>query len=399
MSAKSSSSIKVPLPREIWILTAAGFIIALGYGLIAPILPQFIRTFDVSMAAAGAVVSVFSLTRLVFATTAGRAVDKIGPRKIYLTGLMVVAVTTGLVTLTAAYWQVVALRALAGVGSTMFTVSAMGLIVKISPTGARGRATALYASGFLLGNVIGPVMGAGLSFLGFRWPFAIYGVGVSVAAWVVSTLMPRADARTSDPKAAPKPLMSMNQAWHNSSYRAALTSNFAHGWINMGVRVTTLPLFAASIFAHGGAIAGFAMAVYAAGNAIVLQFSGKLSDMYGRRPLILIGLVGAAVFSGGMGFADNKVLLLVFSLLAGGFAGLLNPSQQAAEADIIGNERSAGRVLSTYQMAMDAGQILGPILVGALADHLGFTVAFGTCAVVAVAAIVVWLRAEETMGR
>ena len=43
------------IPRTIWVLVGAAFIIALGYGLIAPVLPQFAGSFGVSMAAAGAV--------------------------------------------------------------------------------------------------------------------------------------------------------------------------------------------------------------------------------------------------------------------------------------------------------------------------------------------------------
>lgn len=56
---KNTAAPQVKIPREIWVMVAAGFIIALGYGLIAPLLPQFIVSFDVSMAAAGLVVSVF----------------------------------------------------------------------------------------------------------------------------------------------------------------------------------------------------------------------------------------------------------------------------------------------------------------------------------------------------
>ena len=54
-----ASKVQPKVPREIWVLVVAAFIIALGYGLIAPLLPQFIVSFDVSMAAAGLVVSIF----------------------------------------------------------------------------------------------------------------------------------------------------------------------------------------------------------------------------------------------------------------------------------------------------------------------------------------------------
>ncbi|SER77368.1 MFS transporter [Corynebacterium cystitidis] len=390
----NSASNPVKIPVEIWVLVSAAFLIALGYGLIAPIIPQFAVSFGVSMAAAGAVVSVFSAARLVGAPWAGRLVDKLGSRKVYLTGLVVVAVTTGLVAVTQAYWQILVLRTIAGIGSTMFSISAMGMIVKVAPPAIRGRASSVYGTAFLLGNIVGPVAGAAMSFLGMRWPFVIYGVGVGLAAFVVWKAMPRSDH---DEKTTTLPPMELKEAMQDSAYRSVLVSNFAQGWINMGVRVAVLPLFAAVVFEHGGAAAGLAMAAFAAGNALALQFSGRLADTIGRKPMILAGLVMSAIFTGGMGFADAFWPLLIVSALAGMGSGLLNPGQQAVLADVIGNQRSGGKVLSTFQMSMDAGQIAGPIIIGALAERFGFTVAFGVCGVLAIVAAIVWLFGRETL--
>ncbi len=352
---KNTAAPQVKIPREIWVMVTAGFIIALGYGLIAPLLPQFIVSFDVSMAAAGLVVSVFSASRLVFAPAAGFLIDRVGTRRVYVTGLFTVALTTGLVGMAQEYWQIVALRAIAGIGSTMFTVAAMGLIVRLSPPSIRGRCSATYATSFLLGNVIGPLVGASLSFLGFRWPFFIYGTGVAIAALVVWILMPSVN-RADERRRQLRP-MHVAEAWEDTAYRAVLTSNFAQGWINMGVRVAVLPLFAAAIFANGASTSGVALAAFAAGNAIVLQFSGSWSDRVGRRPLIIAGLVGSALFVGTLGLATNIVSLLILSALSGAASGLIAPSQQAAVADIVGSQRSGGQVLSTFQMAGDFGQI------------------------------------------
>ncbi|MDN6460710.1 MAG: MFS transporter [Corynebacterium flavescens] len=383
------------IPREICVMVTAAFIIALGYGLIAPLLPQFIVSFDVSMAAAGMVISVFSATRLIFAPSAGALVDRIGNRKIYLIGLLTVATATGAVSVAQEYWQVVALRGLAGLGSTMFTVSAMGLIVKLSPPTIRGKCSATYATAFLLGNVVGPVLGASLSFSGFRWPFFIYGVAVAIAACVVWALMPKVDH--AEEVAHELPHMHLKEAWQDVAFRAVLTSNFAQCWINLGVRVSVLPLFAASVFHNGAAAAGFALAVFAAGNAAVLQFSGRWADTYGRRPLVMIGLTGTAVFMGVLGFADSVWSLILVSALAGASSGLINPAQQAVVADVVGNKRSGGQVLSAFQMGGDLGQICGPILVGFLADVYGFKVAFAICGVVALMGIIAWAFARETL--
>lgn len=167
----SAKAEKPAVPQSIWVLVAAAFIIALGYGLIAPVLPQFAQSFNVGVAAAGAVVSIFAFSRLAFAPVSGRLVDRLGSRRVYLSGLLIVALTTGLVAFVGEYWHILLLRAVAGIGSTMFTVSAMGLIVRLSPPEIRGRCSSLYATAFLLGNVLGPVLGAMLSVLGMRAPF------------------------------------------------------------------------------------------------------------------------------------------------------------------------------------------------------------------------------------
>ncbi|MCQ4627642.1 MFS transporter [Corynebacterium sp. CCUG 65737] len=383
----SEHAARPKIPQEIWVLVAAAFLIALGYGLIAPIIPQFAVSFGVSMAAAAAVVSVFSGARLVGAPGAGWLVDKLGSRKVYITGLLIVAVTTALVAVAQEYWHMLVLRFLAGLGSTMFTISAQALIVKVAPPRIRGRASSTYATAFLLGNIIGPVVGAGLSFLGMRWPFVIYGAAVAAAAVVVWVRLPKHDR---DVDLAARPPMRLDEAFGHPSYRALLASAFANGWVNMGVRVAVLPLFAASVFPHGAAEAGLALAAFALGNAVTLQFSGKLADDIGRKPLILTGLTVTALSTAVMGFATSFWPLIAISVIAGVGGGLLVPSQQASLADIIGNDRSGGKTMSVFQMCMDAGQVIGPILIGAAAGQFGFPVAFGICGAIAVLAQVVW---------
>lgn len=381
------------IPRTIWVLVGAAFIIALGYGLIAPVLPQFAGSFGVSMAAAGAVISIFALARLLGAPGAGRLVDRLGSRPIYLTGLLIVAGATFLVAFVNAYWQILALRFIAGFGSTMFTLSAQALIVRVTHPSIRGRANALYASAFLVGNVVGPIIGAALSFLGFRAPFVIYGLAVAAAAVAVGGLtQPRPG---SEPLPAAKPKMRVRQAWQTSTYKALLAAGFTNGFVNMGSRVAILPLFAAAVFERGGAAAGLALTAFAFGMAVTLQFSGRLADSLGRRPMVAAGLATSGVFTALLGGATSFWPLVLLSAAAGIGAGLMSPATQATLADIIGNERSGGTVLSTYQMTQDAGSILAPVLLGAVAEAAGFQAAFGVCGAVCAATLVIWLVAGK----
>ena len=170
------------LPREIRVLAAAAFVIAIGYGLVAPALPTFARSFDVGVTAASAVISAFALFRLGFAPLSGRLVGRLGELRTYLLGLGIVALSTGACAFAAEYWQLLVFRALGGIGSTMFTVSAMALLVRLAPPDMRGRVSGAYASSFLVGGMVGPVLGGALAGFGLRVPFVIYAVALVAAA-------------------------------------------------------------------------------------------------------------------------------------------------------------------------------------------------------------------------
>ena len=304
--------------------------------------------------------------------------------------------TTGAVAFAQEYWHILAFRAIGGIGSTMFTVSAAGLIVRIAPPSIRGRASSTYATAFLLGSVIGPVAGSGLAVLGMRPPFLIYGVSLILASAVVWKLLRPEVIHDLESHDESTPMLA-SEAVKNPAYRSALISGFANGWVNFGVRVSTVPLFAAMLFPKGTAVAGMVLAAFAVGNAGCLQFSGRLADSLGRKPLIIAGLIVNATFTGVLGWMDNLWLILLVSVIAGIGGGLLNPAQQATVADVIGNKRSGGKVLATFQMAHDFGAILGPIAIGMLVDAQGYHVAFTACGAIGLVAAGVWLvHGKET---
>ncbi len=384
-----------PVPREILVLVAAAFVIAVGFGLISPVLPQFAQSFDVTVAAATVIVSAFAFFRLLFAPAGGALVTRLGERPVYLTGLVIVALSTGASAFAQTYWQLLVFRSLGGIGSTMFTVSAMALLVRMAPPVIRGKVSSLYGSAFLIGGVIGPVIGGLLGELGMRVPFVVYGVALLIAAAFVGVMLRGAHLRP-DPTRTELTPMTVREARHNSAYRAAMVSAFANGWTNFGVRVAVLPLFAVAVVGETWA-AGVALAVGAGATALTLQFSGRLADTIGRRPPIMVGLALSALGMGTMGLSGGLVLILVLSTVVGAGAGLLNPAQQASVADVVGNHRSGGKVLAGYQMCQDAGGIGGPILVGLVADHAGWGWAFALSGVISALAIIPWVRAQETL--
>lgn len=384
------------VPAEIKALVAAAFVIAVGFGLITPVLPQFAQSFDVGVTAASVIVSAFAFFRLLFAPAGGALVTRLGERPVYILGLVIVALSTGASAFAQSYWQLLIFRSLGGIGSTMFTVSAMALLVRMAPPLIRGRVSSMYGSAFLIGGVIGPVIGGALGELGMRVPFVVYGVALLLAAALVATML-RGTPLRADPLQGALPPMTVREALGDSAYRAALVSAFANGWTNFGVRVAILPLFAVAVVGETWA-AAVALAAGAAATAITLQFSGRIADTLGRRRPILVGLGLSAVGMGAMGLAGGLVGILVLTTVLAAGAGLLNPAQQATVADVVGNGRSGGKVLAAFQMCQDAGGIGGPVVIGAVADLWGWQWAFALSGLVSALAIIPWSRARETLA-
>ena len=379
-------------------LVAVSFVIAVGFGIVAPALPTFARSFDVSVTAASIVISAFAFMRLSFAPVSGKLVSALGERPVYIWGITVVGVSTGACAFAANYWQLLVLRSLGGIGSTMFTVSAVALLIRLTPPQLRGRSTSLWSSSFLLGSVSGPLFGGGLIAISLRAPFVVYAAALFLAATVAWLLLRRSAAIGAVPAAA-TPALTVRQAWGHPAYRAALAANFANGWAVYGVRVSLVPLFVVEVLHRPGSLAGVALSVFAAGTVTVLTFSGRLVDVLGRRLPMLVGLAVTGGATMWLGFTRGVPEFLIAALVAGAGAGLITPAQGATVADVIGSRARGGPVLALVQMTADIGSIFGPIATGLLVDHLSYPAAFILTGGVALLAAGIWLRSPETLPR
>ena len=388
---------KPKLPREVWVLIAANVVIALGYGVVSPVLPQYARNFGVSISAATFVITAFSLMRLVSAPASGLLIEKMGERRVYLSGLLIVAVSTGACAFAQTYWQLLLFRSLGGFGSAMFTVSSLGLMIRISPTDARGRVAGLFSSAFLVGSVGGPVLGSLAVGLGLSAPFSIYGVALLIAAGVVFVSLRHSSLAA--PAVDTEPAVTVRIALRNTAYRSALFSNFATGWSVFGLRIALVPLFITEVLHRGPRISGLALATFAIGNVAAVIPSGYLSDRIGRRTLLIVGLAVSGVGTLLVGLASSLTLFLAAALVAGAAAGIFTSPQQAAVADIIGSRARGGTAIATYQMMADCGAIVGSLAVGQIAQHLNFGAAFVISGVILLVAAIGWVLAPETRVR
>ena len=274
-----------------------------------------------------------------------------------MAGLLIVAASTAACAFAQDYWQLLIFRGLGGAGSVMFTVASMALVVRLAPPESRGRVSGAYASAFLIGNVCGPVVGGLLAGFGLRVPFLAYAAALVLAALVVQTQLSHVPA-ASRPDGGTAPAMDASRRRCGTAPTGRRCSPASrNGWATFGVRMATVPLFAVAALHAGPESAGWALAMFAAGNAVALTFSGRLADSLGTETHDGLRAAGH-----GHRHGSHRLHAPTCSgswsppLSPASAQGCSVPAQQAAIADVIGNERSGGRVLAVFQMAADSGR-------------------------------------------
>ncbi|HEU5485611.1 MAG TPA: MFS transporter, partial [Microlunatus sp.] len=101
---------RTSLPRDVLVLGLIAFCVAVGFGVLVPVLPVFARGFGVGNTAVGAVISVFALMRLAVSPFCGRLIGWFGERTVLAVGIFIVAASSGLAGAAQSYPQLLALR-------------------------------------------------------------------------------------------------------------------------------------------------------------------------------------------------------------------------------------------------------------------------------------------------
>jgi DHA1 family multidrug resistance protein-like MFS transporter len=387
------------LPREVAVLTAISFSVAIGYGVVVPAIPVFARSFGVSHAAAGAVISTFAFMRLATGLFGGRLVDRFGERLVLAVGVAIVAASSALAGLAHSYPQLLLMRSLGGIGSSMFTISAASLLLRIVPDDQRGRSQSIYQSGFLIGGITGPAIGGVLATISIRAPFFVYALSLTVAGLIAAIFLSHSRLSASrggvDIAARDQTThTSLREALKMQSYLTALVCSFALGWTIFGMRASLIPLFISEHMHRSTSWTGVAFTVASIAGAITLLPAGQYSDVRGRRPALLFGVV-TAIFAFFLLIWSPNIAIVVVAMGLTGIAGSFFGTTPAAVVGDILHGRG-GQVIALFQMASDFGSILGPLVAGWLADKYSYRAAFAIAPLILIPALIMVWRLGET---
>ena len=124
-------------------------------------------------------------------------------------------------------------------------------------------------------------------------------------------------------------------------------------------------------FEHYSAV----ITAYMVAATAILPIAGKLSDVYGRKPFILGGVVWFMVASALCGFADSMLELVIFRALQGLGAGVMQTMAFTTIADLYPPAKR-GRVIGFAASVFGLSSVIGPLIGGFLTDGPGWRYAF-----------------------
>jgi MFS family permease len=361
------------LPRQVYVLGLVAFCVAVGFGVLVPVLPVFARSFGVGNAEVGAVISAFALMRLVSSPFCGWLIKVFSERIIMATGIFIVAISSGLAGASRSYLQLLVLRGVGGIGSAMFTVSAFTLLLTSVEAGVRGRAAGFFQAGFLIGGITGPAVGGALAAISLTAPFFFYAGTLAVAGTVGLLLLQRRSAKPEEEDA--ESAVSFRGLVRDTRYQAACLTNLAQGWTSFGVRSSLVPVLVVELLHRPASWTGIAFACSSVVQTIAVGPAGRFTDTVGRRPAMILGGTVAAVSIMAVPFAPNIWLLIVVLCIYGIASAFLGTAPAAAVGDAAGTR--SGTAVAVFSMCSDIGAILGPLVAGFLADTVSYAAAFG----------------------
>ncbi len=366
------------------LLVAVNAFVGAMVGLERSTLPLVGRDeFDIaSSAAVLSFIVAFGLVKALTNLGAGALAERIGRRRLLIAG-WAVALPIPLLIATAPSWAwIVAANVLLGVNQGL--AWSMTVVMKIDLVGPRRRGLALGLNEAV--GYGGVALAAGLTGLlatdfAARDVLVVAGAVIAGAGFLISVLFVRDTAahvaleqsqhHPDDRGRTPR----LREAFAQASYRVpALRSASQAGLVNNlndGLAWGLVPLFLA---AHGASVAeiGLVAAVYPGVWSVTQIATGAWSDVIGRKPLIVAGMLVQAAALVVLALSGGAVATAVIAaVLLGVGTALVYPTLIAAISDAV-TPVARAPVVGVYRFWRDMGYALGALIAGIAADVLGY---------------------------
>jgi MFS family permease len=374
--------------RHFFLLIAAvgGFALLSSTMSKTPVLPLFAAHLGSTPVEIGWIVIASTIPGILISFPAGAIADAFGKRRMIIASLVVFATAPFLYLLVAETWQLMAVRFYHGFATAIFGTVASAALAERYPE-RRAAMLSTFSSVTIVGRSVAPFLGGFLiSVANFHSVFVACAVS-GVLAFLVGLMLPR------ETRAAPGRKTGFPQFFAAlrvvlGNHAIVLTSIVeAAQFLVFGAVEAFLALYAASVGIPAWEI-GIILGIQLVSVVVVKPLMGTLSDRWGRRAVILPGLLLGVASVALLPLGKDVFVLSLLSLLYGiGFATVTS-STSALVADLT-KHGQYGSSIGVLRTIMDVGQTIGPVMTGVLVGLWSYGVAFpALAAVLALSALV-----------
>lgn len=343
----------------------------LGFGAMIPSLPLYAQSFGVAASLIGLAVGIYGLARFFTALPAGYLSDRLGRRPTLAIGGIISAIGNLWCAVASTYPEFIVARFVAGAGAGLIVTTGLVVLADITTPAVRGRTIAIYQSVFIFAVGIGPYPGGLIAeHYGLAAPFVAYGfaaLGAAVVAWFAVKETRGMGQGSAKPGKGPTLGDQMRLLTERFGFLLVSLIALANAVVRTGGLFSIIPLFANTRLGLSVSQIGFSLMLGTVAGLIAGYPAGWLSDKFGRKAVIVPSTIIAGfsmllfcVAPDYVWFTAATILWSV-SISIGGAA----PAAYAAEAAPAGMNAAA---ISTFRMMSDAGYVIGPLLLGFVAD-------------------------------
>lgn len=356
------------LNKKMLVLMVNMFIAIASFGIVIPILPDYLASIGEGGTAAGLMIAVFAGAQLVMSPIAGRWADQYGRRKMIIYGLIGLSLSALVFYLSNSIWILYFSRLLGGVGAALLVPAIFAYVADITTFEQRAKGNSLISAAMSLGIVIGPGIGGYLAEIDLKLPLLISAI-VAFFAVIFSVFLLKESRNEQDAAAGPMDQPSFLVSLANSVKKPYFVVLLITLIMSLGLMAyeSVLGLFVND--QYGASPQDIANMVTATGIVSVvaqLFIVDKIVNKFGESSVLILFIMLTAsgyllsIFAGSYGafFAITLIIFLGTSIL--------RPVLNTLVSKMAGSEQ--GFAMGMNNAYMSIGNVLGPTLAGTLYD-------------------------------
>ena len=340
-------------------------------GLLSPVTPLYMASFQVNYATIGLMLSMASVGKLVMDLPGGVIIPKLGIKKALAIGALIIGAAN-----LAMYWsrfpyEIIIYQFFLGIGDAFYNTSRMGFAAAMTENEHRGRSLSLLGGMNRISRIFSPTLGGILAAaMSLRFVFLISGIIFLVETVVIIARMPKNFAQA-NPTHSDFGIM-----WQLVKEKANLLWRTGIGAMLLTTvriaRFTLIPLYAAEVLGLQADQVGLILSAASMADAFNMVTAGIIMDRFGRR-FAAIPCVGLMAISMALiPFTTSFWGLLAVGVLAGLGNGFGSGIMMTMGADLAPADHRI-EFLAVWHLILGVGSAACPLIVGAISDLLSLT--------------------------